>query len=149
MFCNLVASLCNVILSKSLTEEQLTTVGSFNRTHPVFRRRLSAVFRRFLEILQFTSWDAGERMQESMGKAPTEPRATLLVVDDEASVRRVLVMRLQLAGYRVVCAEDGEQALEMFHREQPDLVAALRQARHFDLAVAALPHPHRRARQQP
>jgi DNA-binding response OmpR family regulator len=51
-----------------------------------------------------------------------EPRATLLIVDDEAAVRRVLVMRLQLAGYRVVCAEDGEEALALFHQEQPDLV---------------------------
>ena len=49
-------------------------------------------------------------------------RATLLVVDDEPAVRRVLVMRLQLAGYRVICAEDGEEALSLFHREQPDLV---------------------------
>ena len=49
-------------------------------------------------------------------------RATLLVVDDEPAVRRVLVMRLQLAGYRVVCAEDGEEALTLFHQEQPDLV---------------------------
>ena len=56
------------------------------------------------------------------GGEPSQPKATLLVVDDEAAVRRVLVMRLQLAGYRVVCAEDGEQALELFHREAPDLV---------------------------
>ncbi|MFN7901098.1 MAG: response regulator transcription factor RpaB [Synechococcaceae cyanobacterium] len=49
-------------------------------------------------------------------------RATLLVVDDEPAVRRVLVMRLQLSGYRVVCAEDGEEALALFHSEQPDLV---------------------------
>ena len=53
--------------------------------------------------------------------APT-PQATLLVVDDEPAVRRVLSMRLQLAGYRVVCAEDGEEALEKFAAEQPDLV---------------------------
>jgi DNA-binding response OmpR family regulator len=48
--------------------------------------------------------------------------ATVLVVDDEATVRRVLQMRLELAGYRVICAEDGEQALTVFHEEQPDLV---------------------------
>ena len=53
---------------------------------------------------------------------PTQPTATILVVDDEAAVRRVLVMRLQLSGYRVICAEDGEQALEMFHTEAPDLI---------------------------
>ena len=53
---------------------------------------------------------------------PNQPTATLLVVDDEPAVRRVLSMRLQLSGYRVVCAEDGEQALELFASEQPDLV---------------------------
>jgi len=56
------------------------------------------------------------------GDSDASPKPTLLVVDDEAAVRRVLVMRLQLAGYRVVCAEDGEEALDVFHREQPDLV---------------------------
>ena len=56
------------------------------------------------------------------GELPSQPKATILVVDDEAAVRRVLVMRLQLSGYRVICAEDGEQALEMFHNESPDLV---------------------------
>ena len=58
----------------------------------------------------------------SAGQQPSQPIATLLVVDDEAAVRRVLLMRLQLAGYRVLCAEDGEEALALFHKEQPDLV---------------------------
>ena len=56
------------------------------------------------------------------GGEPLQPKATVLVVDDEAAVRRVLVMRLQLSGYRVICAEDGEQALEQFHSESPDLI---------------------------
>ena len=58
----------------------------------------------------------------STGDSQAEPRATVMVVDDEAAVRRVLVMRLQLAGYRVICAEDGEEALTLFHQEQPDLI---------------------------
>lgn len=53
---------------------------------------------------------------------PPAPQPTILVVDDEPAVRRVLSMRLQLGGFRVVCAEDGEEALTAFHREQPDLV---------------------------
>ena len=57
-----------------------------------------------------------------VGDLPIQPKATVLVVDDEAAVRRVLVMRLQLAGYTVICAEDGEQSLELFHKESPDLV---------------------------
>ncbi len=56
------------------------------------------------------------------GELLSPQKATVLVVDDEAAVRRVLVMRLQLSGYRVICAEDGEQALELFHSETPDLV---------------------------
>ncbi len=52
----------------------------------------------------------------------TSVKGTILVVDDEPAVRRVLLMRLQLAGYRVVSAEDGEEALEVFHQESPDLV---------------------------
>ena len=56
------------------------------------------------------------------GDTTPKPQPTLLVVDDEPAVRRVLSMRLQLAGYRVVCAEDGEEALEKFAAEQPDLV---------------------------
>jgi len=63
---------------------------------------------------------SGDASEAAVGAA--SHRATLLVVDDEPAVRRVLVMRLQLAGYRVVCAEDGEQALALFHQEQPDLV---------------------------
>ena len=56
------------------------------------------------------------------GEEPSLQKATILVVDDEAAVRRVLVMRLQLSGYKVICAEDGEEALELFHRESPDLI---------------------------
>ena len=54
---------------------------------------------------------------QSGDSTPNQPTATLLVVDDEPAVRRVLSMRLQLSGYRVVCAEDGEQALELFASE--------------------------------
>tara|TARA_Y100001968_G_C19413226_1_gene747519 strand:+ start:1085 stop:1855 length:771 start_codon:yes stop_codon:yes gene_type:complete len=46
----------------------------------------------------------------------------ILVVDDEPAVLKVLVTRLNLAGYQVLSAQDGEQALEVFHKESPDLV---------------------------
>ena len=46
----------------------------------------------------------------------------ILVVDDEPAVLKVLVTRLNLAGYEVLSAQDGEQALEVFHKEAPDLV---------------------------
>ena len=36
----------------------------------------------------------------------------ILVVDDEASIRRILETRLKIAGYNVSTAADGQEALE-------------------------------------
>ena len=46
----------------------------------------------------------------------------VLVVDDEASIRRILETRLSMIGYLVITACDGEEALSLFRREIPDLV---------------------------
>ncbi len=46
----------------------------------------------------------------------------ILVVDDEAAVRRILETRLSMVGYEIVTATDGEEALQVFAQEQPDLV---------------------------
>lgn len=46
----------------------------------------------------------------------------ILVVDDEASIRRILETRLSMIGYDVVTAADGEEAITTFHHEIPDLV---------------------------
>ncbi len=48
--------------------------------------------------------------------------ATILLVDDEASVQKLLAYPLERDGYRVVQAWDGEEALAQFDREQIDLV---------------------------
>jgi OmpR family response regulator RpaB len=46
----------------------------------------------------------------------------ILVVDDEASIRRILETRLSMIGYDVVTAADGEEALGIFQETTPDLV---------------------------
>jgi len=46
----------------------------------------------------------------------------ILVVDDEASIRRILETRFSIVGYDVVTAADGEEALNIFHNAHPDLV---------------------------
>jgi DNA-binding response OmpR family regulator len=48
--------------------------------------------------------------------------STILLVDDEDSVQRLLTYPLEREGFRVVQARDGEQALERFASEQVDLV---------------------------
>jgi len=47
---------------------------------------------------------------------------TVLVVDDEESIRNLMRMTLELDGYRVLTAEDGPTALEMFEKEEPEVV---------------------------
>ena len=48
--------------------------------------------------------------------------ATILVVDDEPQIRRVMRATLSSQGYSIVEARDGEEALAKFRRERPDLV---------------------------
>jgi CheY-like chemotaxis protein len=45
---------------------------------------------------------------------------TVLVVDDETTVRTVLRTRLTLSGYRALEAGSGEQALALLESETPD-----------------------------
>lgn len=48
--------------------------------------------------------------------------ARILVVDDDDNLRWVLETQISDAGYSVVTAKDGEEALEAIEREQPSLV---------------------------
>ncbi|HKC94785.1 MAG TPA: response regulator transcription factor [Nitrospira sp.] len=48
--------------------------------------------------------------------------ARILVVDDEASIRRSLKMNLETRGYTVDAAETGEKAMKAFENRRPDLL---------------------------
>ena len=48
--------------------------------------------------------------------------ARILVVDDEPPIVDLLVYNLERANYQVLVARDGEEALAVAQREQPDLV---------------------------
>ena len=47
---------------------------------------------------------------------PSSNRATVLLVDDEAPIRRSLGPYLERSGYRVHLASDGVEALEVLGR---------------------------------
>ncbi len=47
---------------------------------------------------------------------------TILVVDDEPSISEVVGLYLRRAGYHVLVAHDGQQALEALEKQPPDLV---------------------------
>lgn len=48
--------------------------------------------------------------------------ASILVIDDDAIVRRTLQEILESEGHRVSCAENGRHGLVAFGRQRPDLV---------------------------
>ena len=48
--------------------------------------------------------------------------ATLLIIDDDEVVRLSLADYLEDSGFNVLQASNGQQGLEMFEREQPDLI---------------------------
>ena len=47
---------------------------------------------------------------------------TILVVDDSATVRKLISSKLEKSGHFVICAEDGVEALERLTEQVPDLV---------------------------
>ena len=47
---------------------------------------------------------------------------TILVADDESHILHVVSLKLQNAGFRVLTAHDGREALELAQNERPDLL---------------------------
>ena len=66
--------------------------------------------------------DTAVEWRSSPSRSHTFAVTTVLVVDDEAIVREVVVRYLERDGYRTLEAGDGERARELIEREAPDLV---------------------------
>jgi DNA-binding response OmpR family regulator len=52
------------------------------------------------------------------------PTPRILIVDDEAGIRRSLQAALTKAGYEVIQARDGEEAILLWREQGPDLLIA-------------------------
>ena len=48
--------------------------------------------------------------------------ATILIAEDDPSLRRVLGKKIETAGYKLLEAADGEQAIELALKEKPHLI---------------------------
>ncbi len=46
----------------------------------------------------------------------------ILVIDDDAYIRRVIALKLKKAGYQVLIAENGEDGMEMINAQRPDAI---------------------------
>jgi two-component system, sensor histidine kinase and response regulator len=63
----------------------------------------------------------GAVSKPSHAAAGATPSASVLVIDDTASVRQLAVTVLRKQGFRVLQAADGQEGLEVALRERPDL----------------------------
>ena len=71
---------------------------------------LAALIRQFRDEVLISTPRSGER------------QSTILVVDDDPNIRELLTQELTEAGYQVVAATNGREALAAVRRQQPDLV---------------------------
>ena len=55
---------------------------------------------------------------EAAPSTATEGTETILVVEDEGAIRRSVKRLLEKKGYRVLLAQDGQEALDVFERKQ-------------------------------
>ena len=51
-----------------------------------------------------------------------DERSVILIVDDDPSIREIVGLVLQDAGYRIETATDGLKGLEQFYKVLPDLI---------------------------
>jgi len=60
--------------------------------------------------------------ESSSTASPAKRNEKVLIVDDEASIRRILETRFKMLGFDTAVAADGEEALQLFESFGPDIV---------------------------
>lgn len=59
---------------------------------------------------------------ESQDTPETSGSTRILIADDDRANRMVLSSMLEKLGYQTVAAEDGQQAVDIYNRERPDII---------------------------
>jgi nitrogen-specific signal transduction histidine kinase len=67
----------------------------------------------------------GETAEKATPAVPRGGRETILVVDDDPTVRNILALVLKTFGYGVILAENGDQAVELFEANWQKIDLAL------------------------
>ncbi len=92
-----------------------------------------------------------DTVQKVLSIATAEkPERTIMVVDDSRPIRTLVQKGLMEAGFRVVTAENGKDALELIKQQRPDLILSdinmpemdgfeLCEALHVDPALSTIP----------
>lgn len=95
----------------------LSTSLAIVRGHGGFIRAASTpeVGTCFLIVLPASGVTAASAVESGQAELPHGAGETVLVVDDEPSIRRIMEQTLVTFGYRVLLAADGSEALRLYH----------------------------------
>jgi len=63
-----------------------------------------------------------DTVQKILAKSPSQPERTIMLVDDSRPIRIMLQKGLLEAGFRVIPAENGKEALALLSKNRPDLI---------------------------
>jgi response regulator RpfG family c-di-GMP phosphodiesterase len=63
-----------------------------------------------------------DSVQEILSKSPSQPERTIMVVDDSRSISILIQKGLMEAGFRVISAGNGKEALALLSKDRPDLI---------------------------
>lgn len=76
-------------------------------------------------LLPYTKKTTRPPKQTEPAAAPERGGGLILVVDDQDGVRTVITKYLERAGFEVISAQGGFEALELFHKHQRTILAVL------------------------
>jgi PAS domain S-box-containing protein len=87
---------------------------------------LGTTFRIYLPVLRTEGKSAVHEImrKEAAGQKYADGRGTVLVVEDEEAMVRLLIEALSKAGYQTLTAMDGEEAIDLYlrHKDEIDIV---------------------------
>ena len=89
--------------------------------HVYSEPRHGTLFRVYLPAVQGASAEAPAPDHDPAPASPLHGTETILLAEDHDSIREMVRQSLVNYGYRVLSADDGEQALRLWEREAPDL----------------------------
>src|ERR1035437_10511227 len=72
--------------------------------------------------MQLSAWNGPATAEEPAKKRSKLRRKRILLVDDQQSVREAISLLLSLDEHKVIQASNGAEALDLFRRDQFDLV---------------------------
>jgi two-component system cell cycle sensor histidine kinase/response regulator CckA len=89
--------------------------------HVYSEPRHGTLFRVYLPAMEAAAAESSPLDHDSPPTSPLHGSETILLAEDHDSIREMVRQSLVNYGYRVLSAEDGEQALRLCERETPDL----------------------------